>query len=201
MGLIRRNRRGVPSMHRGSGWQGHGLRVELIWRFRAVAGPASRAEKDSSFSSRRSSCSRRSTAARGRVSRSPLGRGPEEAGSEGDIAEAVVTVSDAVDAWDTVDRGDAAAGVAAGEPDRASRGGSGRLAVRSDREIRCRRGPRPRTTPSRIVVRAGMRSSRSVKSDADRIGWPSSATMPSPGWSPASAAGVPASTSRRMAPS
>ena len=52
----------------------------------------------------------------------------------------------------------------AGAPNVLTRGAAGRLAVRRDRERRCRRGPCLRSTPSKMVARAGMRSRRSVRS-------------------------------------
>ena len=92
----------------------------------------------------------------GRASLTPF---PEETLSTGEVDEepeaAVKTaVSAGADAW-TVR-------------------GSGRLAVQSEIERRCRRGPRSRTTPIKMVACAGIRSRRSVKSWADRIGCPSS---------------------------
>ena len=71
-----------------------------------------------------------------------------------------------------------------------------RLAVCRVTSERQRAGSPSRTTPRTISVRAGMRSSRSIRSLRDRIGWPSRETMRSPGRSPARAAGVPAMTSR-----
>src|SRR5277367_1656023 len=51
----------------------HGLRVERIWRLSSSAEPELRTVGDSSFSSRRSSCSSRSAIARGKVSCNSLG--------------------------------------------------------------------------------------------------------------------------------
>ena len=136
------------------------------------AGETARAGKASSFSSRRSSFSIRSTTARGRVRRNSSGCA---------VASAVGawTWSSGLSGWPAVvtlvpgetptDTGATPAGEDVGDVAEVSQARQAAQAragwpCRSDTEIRCRCGPRPRTTPSWIVVRAGMRSSRSVRS-------------------------------------
>ena len=155
-------------------------------------------ETSSSFPSRRSSWSSRSRSARGKVSRRSSVRGVDVTEIRAD--EATGAVNDAFAArgvlgrcdWEVSDTGEAVG---------ASRGGSGRLAVRSDSESHSRVDPWPRATRRWMVVPAEMRSSRSVRSGTDRIGWPFSVTIVSPGRSPARPAGVPGRTCRRRAPS
>ncbi len=107
------------------------------------------------------------------------------------------SLCEAVGVTATLARGDPGSAEAACA---ASRRDGGRLEVWTRTLNRVRSGSSSRMTPTTMVVCAGMRSSRSIRSVRERIGRPSRPTMRSPGRSPARSAGESGRTSSSRAP-